>query len=120
MNKRKLNSYRKILQSQLNELTGKADETMVQMENQRTTFPDPSDRATLESSRYRELRIREREGNLINKIQSALQRIEDGSFGTCEICGRPISEARLRARPVTTLCIDCKAEQEEMERREGK
>jgi len=120
MNKKKLNSYRKMLQNRLNQLTGKADETIVQMENQRTLFPDPSDRATMESTRYNELRIREREGNLINKIQGALQRIEDGSFGICEICGRPISEARLRARPVTTLCIDCKAEQEEMERREGK
>jgi DnaK suppressor protein len=62
------------------------------------------------------LRIRDRERRLINKIKEALERIENGTFGICEMCEEDISEARLKARPVTTLCIDCKIEQEKNEK----
>jgi DnaK suppressor protein len=65
------------------------------------------------------LRIRDRERKLISKIKEALERIEDGTYGYCEACGEPIGEKRLRARPVTTLCIDCKARQEKQEKVRG-
>jgi DnaK suppressor protein len=81
-------------------------------------FPDPTDRASLESNRNAVLRIRDRERKLIGKIDDALERISDGSYGLCETCGGPIGMDRLRARPVTTLCIDCKSDQEAQERRQ--
>ncbi|MBD5642010.1 MAG: RNA polymerase-binding protein DksA, partial [Desulfovibrio sp.] len=65
------------------------------------------------------LRLRDRERRLIRKIQGALQRIEDGTYGVCEECGEDISLARLKARPVTRLCIHCKARQEEDEHNRG-
>ncbi|HEU0265770.1 MAG TPA: RNA polymerase-binding protein DksA, partial [Geobacterales bacterium] len=80
-------------------------------------FPDPNDRASQESDRTFELRIRDRERRLLAKIREALERIDDGTFGICEECGEEISEPRLRARPVTTLCIDCKMEEERQEKR---
>jgi DnaK suppressor protein len=83
------------------------------------TFPDPTDRATLETDRNFMLRIRDRERKLISKIKEALERIEDGTYGLCEACGEPIGEKRLMARPVTTLCIECKARQEKQERVRG-
>ena len=82
-------------------------------------FPDPTDRAALEADRNFELRIRDRERKLIVKMQEAIKRIDDGIFGICEVCGGPISEKRLMARPVTTLCIDCKTKQEKMEKLKG-
>ena len=77
---------------------------------------DPTDRATLESDRNFLLRMRDRERKLLGKIDEAFARIEDGSYGRCEECGREIGLERLRARPVTTLCIDCKSSQEARER----
>jgi DnaK suppressor protein len=79
-------------------------------------FPDPTDRASLESDRNFLLRIKDRERKLIQKVKEALDRIDNGTFGICESCGRPISEKRLMARPVTTLCIECKTEREDQER----
>jgi DnaK suppressor protein len=70
----------------------------------------------LESDRNFLLRIKDRERKLIMKVKEALDRIDDGTFGICESCGRPISEKRLMARPVTTLCIECKTETEDQER----
>ena len=78
-------------------------------------FADPADRASAESDRAFTLRIRDRERRLIRKIQAALQRIDDGTYGLCEDCGEEISIARLKARPVTKLCINCKSRQEEGE-----
>jgi len=80
---------------------------------------DPADQATVESDRTLLLRMRDREWRLAGKIQEALDRIEDGTYGICEECGEEISEKRLMARPVTTLCVDCKTSQEEDERRQG-
>jgi DnaK suppressor protein len=62
------------------------------------------------------LRIKDRERKLITKVKEALDRIEDGTFGICDSCGRPISEKRLMVRPVTTQCIECKTEEEQKER----
>jgi DnaK suppressor protein len=80
------------------------------------TFADEIDSASSESGLAFVGRLREREGSLLKKIEAALGRIRSGSFGTCLECGDPISLPRLQARPVATLCIDCKAEQEQTER----
>ncbi|MBW1973704.1 MAG: TraR/DksA C4-type zinc finger protein [Deltaproteobacteria bacterium] len=65
------------------------------------------------------LRIKDRESKLINKIKDAIERIDNGTFGICEVCGEEISEKRLMARPMTTLCIKCKIKQEEEEKKRG-
>lgn len=116
MEKTKLDEFRHILQEQMDQLLREADKTVSEMNDEKTNFPDPTDRASLESDRNFELRIRDRERKLINKIREALDRLEEGEFGVCESCGEEIGEARLRARPVTTLCIDCKTEQERQEK----
>lgn len=116
MNKTQLEEFRGLLQAQMNELLDDAGRTVSDMTEENTNFPDPTDRASLESDRNFELRIRDRERKLINKIQQALDRIDDGSFGLCESCEEEIGVERLRARPVTTLCIDCKNEEERRER----
>ena len=117
MNKEKLNEFRELLQSQLNSLLGEAEKTISGMETAKETFPDPTDRATLESTRNFTLRIRERESKLINKIKQALKKIDKGEFGLCVECEEEIGYERLKARPVTSLCINCKTRQEEEEKR---
>jgi len=116
MKKAKLEEFRQLLQEQMDQLLREADKTVSEMTDEKTNFPDPTDRASLESDRNFELRIRDRERKLISKIREALDRIEAGEFGECEDCGDLISEARLKARPVTTLCIECKTEQERQEK----
>ena len=116
MEQERLEEFRQILQSQLDELLREAGRTVSEMTDEKTNFPDPTDRASLESDRNFELRIRDRERKLIMKIREALARIESGEFGICESCEEEISDARLRARPVTTLCIECKTEQERQEK----
>ena len=90
------------------------------MTDQNENVPDPNDRATIESGRSFELRIRDRERKLLSKIEQALERVEEGEFGICDDCGEEIGIKRLEARPVTTLCIDCKTAQETKERSQGK
>jgi len=85
-------------------------------EQDQNSFPDPTDQASMETDRNFDLRIKDRERKLIRKIDQAMLRIKDGEFGICESCGGDISVKRLQARPVTTLCIDCKTEQEQEER----
>jgi DnaK suppressor protein len=116
MDTEKQEYYRGVLQDEMKVLLEEAGKTVSEMTADNTNFPDPNDRATQESDRTFELRIRDRERKLINKIKEALERIDDGTFGVCEMCGEDISEARLKARPVTTLCIDCKIEQEKREK----
>ena len=116
MNEKQINEFRTLLQAQMDELLVDADKTVSDMTEENINFPDPTDRASLESDRNFELRIRDRERKLINKIREALERIEDESFGLCESCEEEIGAERLRARPVTTLCIDCKTEQERLEK----
>jgi len=116
MDKAKLEEFQKILQGQLDELLREAGKTVSEMTDEKSNFPDPTDRASLESDRNFELRIRDRERKLIMKIREALERIDNGEFGICESCEEMIGEARLKARPVTTLCIDCKTEQERQEK----
>ena len=119
MTKKKLEAFRKLLNERLDELLSEANRTVTGMTSQNDNLPDPSDRATLESDRNFTLRIRDRERKLIGKIKEALERIEDKTYGLCEDCGEDISEARLKARPVTTLCIDCKKQQENEEKVKG-
>src|SRR6056297_2315342 len=106
MNKEQTEEFRQILEAQMDQLLKGADKTVSDMTSEKNNFPDPTDRAALESDRNFELRIRDRERKLINKIREALERIEDGNFGLCESCEEPISLERLRARPVTTLCFE--------------
>lgn len=116
MSEAELAFFRDLLSGQLKGLIVEAERTVEGMNGERTEFPDPTDRASLESDRNFDLRIRDRERKLIKKIREALDRIQDGSFGICDECGGRIGMERLRARPVTTLCIACKAEQEAEER----
>jgi len=85
-------------------------------EQEQTSFPDPTDQASMETDRNFELRIKDRERKLIKKINQAIERIKDGEFGECDSCGGDISIKRLQARPVTTQCIECKTAQEQEER----
>jgi len=104
------------LQSQLDELLAGAERTVVDMTSvEEENFPDPTDRASLESNRNFTLRLRDRDRKLVAKVKEAIKRIEGGTFGTCDGCGGEIEEKRLIARPVTSLCIDCKTVAEEEE-----
>jgi DnaK suppressor protein len=120
MDKEKLEYFRGLLRQQLDELIVEASKTVVKMTDKEENFPDPTDRASLESDRNFLLRIRERERKLILKIKEALKRIDDGTFGICEICGGEITEERLKARPVTTQCIECKMGEEAKEKAKEK
>jgi DnaK suppressor protein len=119
MNKRKRGQYKKLLEKSLARLIEEASETLNGMSSEKALFPDPTDRAALESDRNFLLRIRDRERKLVVKIQEALKRIDDGTFGTCQECGADISESRLKARPVATLCVECKRMQEREEKMAG-
>ena len=120
MNKKQLEYFKKILTQRLEELQGKAVSTVDDLSNDASVFPDPTDRASAEAELNFDLRVRDRERKLRSKVEEALERIEDGTFGICEVCGEPIEMKRLEARPVTTLCIDCKVEQEREEKLRGK
>lgn len=119
MDQEKLEYFRPLLQDQLDELIDEALKTVNGMTSPKDTFPDPTDRAALETDRNFLLRIRDRERKLIEKIKEALDRIDNGRFGVCELCGKEIGEERLMARPVTTLCIECKKKQEAREKARG-
>ena len=116
MREERVEYFKNLLNQRLEGLLSEAEKTVGDMSDDEETFPDPTDRASLESDRNFLLRIRDRERKLITKIKEALERIESGTFGICEVCGEEISEERLKARPVTTLCIDCKTEEEEKEK----
>lgn len=80
-------------------------------------LPDFADQSSFESDRNFLLRLRDRERRLLAKIDEALQRIEEGTFGICEECGKQIGIKRLKARPVVSMCIECKTKQEEEEKK---
>lgn len=120
LSKKQLEFFRKLLNQQLEDLLSGVTKTVSDMSDDNENMPDPSDRASLESDRNFTLRIRDRERKLIGKIKDALERIEDGTYGICESCEEDISEGRLKARPVTTLCIECKKKQEVEEKLKGR
>lgn len=119
MDKKDLDYFKEYLAERLTELLSQAEDTVSDMTGPSDSFPDPTDRASLEADRNFMLRIRDREHKLIKKIKKALDRIENGTFGICETCGEDISVNRLKARPVTTQCIDCKTKEEAMEKALG-
>jgi DnaK suppressor protein len=112
---KKLQDIRKKLLKQRELLLAEAREALNALPGQ-TVFPDMGDQATAETDRNFMLRLRSREQKLIKKIDEALDRIDSGTFGICDDCGMEINIKRLDARPVTTLCMECKTQQEEEER----
>lgn len=116
MRKMQINHYKSLLNNKIDILLGKFDQTVDRMSGASNPFPDPTDRAAMESDRNVVLRIRDRERKLFLKVRKALLKIDEGSYGLCESCGEPISRNRLEARPEAVLCIECKNELEEMEK----
>jgi DnaK suppressor protein len=108
--------FRELLTKRLEGLLDHANDTVSGMTVPKENIPDSIDRGSLEADRNFMLRIRDRENKLIKKIRKSLDRIENNTFGVCEKCGEDISFARLKARPVTTHCIDCKTKEEAAER----
>ena len=115
MNERQLDYFRKKLLAWKDDILRESRGTVVQLQAETSNHPDLVDRASSESDRALELRTRDRQRKLISKIDEALRRIEDGSYGYCEETGEPISLARLDARPTATLSLEA---QERPERRE--
>ena len=120
MEQKVLDAFQEQLIEKRDEIQKEAERTLAELNDQSGNIPDPNDRASAESGRNFELRIRQREQKLLSKIEDALQRIDDGDFGQCESCGELIGLKRLEARPVTTLCIECKTAQESKEKSQGK
>jgi DnaK suppressor protein len=118
MSKKEFNFHKKLLMGRLDELYMEAERVKNQVKETEEPSPDPMDQASNQLDTDFLLRLKDRERKLIIKIKEALERVEDGTFGICEECGEKISKKRLRARPMTTLCIDCKNEQESLEKKE--
>ena len=116
MSEGQLEHFRNILLAWKRELMEEVDRTVLHMKDEAANFPDPNDRATQESEFGLELRTRDRERKLLKKIDAALQRIEDGTYGYCEETGDEIGLRRLEARPVATLCVEAQERRELAER----
>lgn len=114
---RDFSEVREILEKQRDEILALTEEIISTgaMGTEGTNFPDMSDQATAEQDQSLNIRMRGREQKLLVKIEGALERITNGTYGVCEECGEQIAMERLKARPVTTLCIECKTEQEAQE-----
>ena len=113
----KLLIIKKKLVKQRQDLLTEAEHTLTsKISSEKESFPDPTDQAVAELDNNFVLRLRGREQKLLKKIEEAIARIDSGEYGICESCGEQISLKRLEARPVTTLCIDCKTRQEEEEK----
>lgn len=108
--------FKQLLNDRLQELLSQANSTVSGLKGNEDHYADPTDQAAVEADINFQLRIRDRENRLIKKIQTALERIENGVFGICETCGDEISIERLKARPVTTQCIECKSKEERQEK----
>jgi DnaK suppressor protein len=117
MTKEQLEKFREMLTAKRDEIVRRAEQTLEEdMTLDADDLPDEMDLASSEYLQAFTFRLRGREKNLLDKIQKALDRIDAGTFGTCEECDESISFKRLEARPETTLCIRCKEEQERVER----
>jgi len=116
MSSEQLEHFRDILLSWKRELMNEVDRTLHHMQDEAANFPDPNDRATQESEFGLELRTRDRERKLLRKINSALARIDEGTYGYCEETGEEIGLKRLEARPVATLCLEAQERREMAER----
>ncbi|MBF0559359.1 MAG: RNA polymerase-binding protein DksA [Nitrospirae bacterium] len=112
---RKLQEIRKKLNRQREELISDAGIALTALPDE-TTFPELGDQASAEIDRNFMLKLKGRERKLLKKIDEAIEKIDNGTYGICEACGEEINIRRLEARPVTTMCIECKTEQEEEEK----
>jgi DnaK suppressor protein len=119
MSKEQLDHFMSILNSWKRDLMVEVDRTVSHMKDEAANFPDPNDRATQEEEFSLELRTRDRERKLIRKIDDALKRIDDGSYGYCLETGEEIGIKRLEARPVATLSIEAQERRERRERQYG-
>ena len=117
MNAKMKEYFRQKLQNWKNDLLRESSQTLNNLQSDNEAKPDITDRASEEIDRAFELRTRDRERKLINKIDAALQRIEDGSYGYCEETGEPIGLKRLEARPVATLSLEAQEMHEKAEKR---
>jgi DnaK suppressor protein len=115
MNKKQQEYFRKKLLAWRDEILKEARETLQHLQDENQNHPDLADRASSETDRSIELRARDRQRKLVSKIDAALSRIDDGTYGYCEETGEPISLRRLEARPIATLSLEA---QERHERRE--
>ena len=115
MNERQLEWFRRELTKQKNALLEESKHTIEGLQDGTRNIPDVADRASEETDRALELRIRDRQRKLVAKIDSALRRIDEGEYGYCEVTGEPISLKRLDARPIATMSLEA---QERHERRE--
>jgi DnaK suppressor protein len=115
MNERQRDYFRRKLIAWKDDILRESRETLVALQNENENLPDLADRASSETDRAIELRARDRQRKLISKIEAALTRLEDGTYGYCEETGEPISLKRLDARPIATLSVEA---QERHERRE--
>jgi DnaK suppressor protein len=117
VNKATLKKFKTLLTDKRDEILRKAKQTLEQdMALDTDDLPDEMDLASSEYLQSFTFRLRGREKSFLDKIEKAIKKIDDGSFGTCEECGEEISVKRLEARPETTLCIRCKEDQERMEK----
>ncbi len=120
MKKRDIERFKKLLLEQREQLQGNAKRTLSgDIHVDPDDFPDEIDTASSEINLQFTGRLREREQGLLGKIDAALVKIEEGEYGECITCGEDIGVKRLKARPVAELCIDCKSDQEKLERRTG-
>jgi DnaK suppressor protein len=119
MSKEQLDHFRQILNTWKRDLMHEVDRTVDHMKDEAANFPDPNDRATQESEFSLELRTRDRERKLIRKIDEAIKRIEDGTYGYCVETGEEIGIKRLEARPVATLCVEAQERRERREKQYG-
>jgi DnaK suppressor protein len=110
-----LDALNVVLEQQLAEILSESRENVHTLTEQRELDADQLDLAVTESNRDFALRLADRERRLLRKIKHAMERIRQGEYGTCESCGAAITFPRLMARPVATLCIDCKTELEQLE-----
>jgi DnaK suppressor protein len=120
MDEKDLLQFREQLEAMKADINTDVEQTLNEMTSHTGNIPDPNDRATMESDRSFELRIRGRERKLMDKVEEALARIDDGTFGVCAGCGEEIAVKRLQARPVAKYCIDCKTRQEQREKEQGR
>jgi len=116
MNERMLEYFRRKLLDWRGELLSASNETLQHLQEGGTLEPDIADRASIETDRSLELRTRDRARKLVNKIDEALARIENGSYGFCEETAEPISLRRLEARPIATLSLEAQERHERMEK----
>lgn len=116
MNERQRDYFRRKLTAWKEEILRESRETLAALQNESENHPDIADRASSETDRAIQLRARDRQRKLIAKIDAALQRIEDGTYGYCEETGEPISLRRLEARPIATLSLEAQERHERNER----